>query len=363
MWRVRNAGEQIFSGNPLDATVPPATPSPTPTPAGVTPNPLATPTRRPADYVDPSDEEPSDEPEPTIIPGPTPGFDIETIDAEGDGLLNVLLVGIDWRPGRDSKRTDTILVVSANSDTGEVLMFSFPRDTQRFPLYKGGTYGGKINTFARFANQRPDEYPGGGMQALKSEVGYLLGIPIDYVASVNMPGFVEVVKQVGSVTVNNTRPINDDTLEFYLEPGIHTLGPEDALRYVRSRHGSGGDFGRNERQQQVLTALRKEMLKPANLAKLPDIVEALSQVITTDFPPERIDQLLALADTVEEEPSRSWIFKNPQWAKHLPGHKTGGRPLTYPLMDRIAALSIEIFGEKSLWNGRPVPPPPTFDTN
>jgi hypothetical protein len=105
------------------------------------------------------------------------------------------------------------------------------------------------------------------------------------------------------------------------------------------------------------------MLKPANLAKLPDIVEALSQVITTDFPPDRIDQLLALADTVEEEPSRSWIFKNPQWAKHLPGHKTGGRPLTYPLMDRIAALSIEIFGEKSLWNGRPVPPPPTFDTN
>ncbi len=63
-----------------------------------------------------------------------------------------MLVGIDWRPGRDSKRTDTILVVSANSDTGEVLMFSFPRDTQRFPLYKGGTYNGKINTFARFAN-------------------------------------------------------------------------------------------------------------------------------------------------------------------------------------------------------------------
>ncbi len=163
------------------------------------------------------------------------------------------------------------------------------------------------------------------------------------------------------MTVNNTRNINDDTLEFYLQPGVHTLGPEDALRYVRSRHGSGGDFGRNERQQQVLTALRKEMLKPENIAKLPDIVEALSLVITTDFPPDQIDQLLALSDIVEEEPSQSWIFKTPQWATHLPGNKTGGRPLTYPRMDRIAALSIEVFGEKSLWNDRPVPPPPTFD--
>ncbi len=361
MWRVRNAGEQIFTGNPLDATVPPATPSPTPTAVGVTPDPQATRTPRPPDYVPPEDEEPSDDPEPTIIPGATPGFDITTIDAHDDGLLNVMLVGLDWKPGRDSKRTDTILVLSVNSDTGEVMMFSFPRDTQRLPLYNGGTYNGKINTFARFANMRPEDYPDGGMQALKYEVGYMLGIPIDYFASVNMPGFIEVVRQVGSVTINNTRDIQDEQLEFYLSPGVHTLNPEDALRYVRSRHGSGGDFGRNERQQQVLTALRKEMLKPQNLAKLPDILEALSQVITTDFPPDQIDQLLALSDTVEEEPSKSYIFKSPQWAKHLPGNKTGGRPLTYPLMDKIAELSIELFGDKSLWQGKPVPPPPTFD--
>ena len=199
------------------------------------------------------------------------------------------------------------------------------------------------------------------MKALSYEVGYMLGIPIDYYASVNMPGFIEVVEQVGSVTVNNTRNIHDTTLEFDLAPGVHTLGPEDALRYVRSRHGSGGDFGRNERQQQVLTALRKEMLKPQNLTKLPDIIEALSQVITTDFPLDKIDQLLALSDIVEEEPSRSWIFKTPQWATHLPGHKAGGRPVTFPRMDKIAELSIEVFGDKRSWNGRPVLPPPEFD--
>ena len=323
---------RIYTGNPLDATPPPPTPSPTPLPSGATPDPQATPTERPPDYVDPR-ENPTNEPEETIEPGPTPGFNIEDIDAEADGLLNVLLVGLDWQPGRTSKRTDTILIVSANSDTGEVLMFSFPRDTARFPLYHGGTYNGKLNTFAGYANRSPEVYPDGGMRALANQVGYMLGIPIDYHASVNMPGFMAVVEQVGGIIVNNTRDIQDDTLQFYLPPGEHHLDAADALRYVRSRHGSGGDFGRVERQQQVLAALRRELLKPANLANLPQIVEALSQVIATDFPPGQIDQLVQLADQVEAEPSRSWVFKYPEWATHLRRIHTCGRSVIFPRMD------------------------------
>jgi LCP family protein required for cell wall assembly len=357
LWRVRNAGEDIFTGNPLDVSPPAATPTPTPTPVGRTPDPFASPTQRPPDYVDPSDD-PTNEPTPTIEPGPTPEFDIRTIDAEADGLLNVLLVGLDWQPGRTSKRTDTILVVSANADTGELLMFSFPRDIARFPLYDGGTYNGKMNTFAAFANGDEERYPERGMRSLAYEVGYLLGIPIDYYASVNMPGFMAVVEQVGGVTVTNTRNINDDRLQFYLPVGEHRLNPADALRFVRTRHGSGGDFGRNERQQQVLAALRRELLKPGNIARLPDIVEALSQVINTDFPPEQIDQLMELADHVEAEPSQSWVFQYPEWATHLRRIYTNGRSVIFLRMDKIAALSIELFGEKSLWNGKKVPPPP-----
>lgn len=358
-WRIHNGSEGIFTGNPLDATAPPPTPSAAPLPSGETPDPFATPTPRPPDYNNPSDD-PSNEPDPTIEPGPTPDFDITQIDAENDGLLNVLLVGLDWQPGRTSKRTDTILVVSANADTGEVLMFSFPRDTARFPLYLGGTYNGKLNTFAGYANRSPDTYPDGGLRALAHEAGYLLGVPIDYYASVNMPGFMSVVEQVGGITVNNTRDINDDNLQFYLPPGTHRLDAADALRYVRSRHGSGGDFGRAERQQQVLSALRKEILKPENLANLPAIVEAMSQVISTDFPPSQIDQLVQLADQVQSEVSQSWIFGYPEWAQHLRQRETCGRSVQFLKMDKIAALSIQLFGDKSLWQGKTPPgqPPP-----
>lgn len=356
-WRIRNGGEAIFGGtDPFKQTPPPPTPSPTPLPAGETADPNATPTPRPPDYVDPS-ELPSGEPTPSIEPGATPDFDITKLDAKSDGLLNVLLVGIDWQPGRNSKRTDTILVVSANPTTGDVLMFSFPRDSARFPLYNGGIFNGKINTFAGFANGAPDLYPGGGMQALAYEAGYLLGIPIDYYASVNMPGFVSVIQQVGGVTVENTREIHDDNLQFYLAPGTYRLSPDDALRYVRSRHGSGGDFGRAERQQQVLSALRKEILKPENLAKLPDIVEAMSQVINTDFPPDQIDQLVALADQVQSDVSQSWVFGYPQWAVHLRQQFTCGRSVQFLNLEKIAALSVQLFGDKSLWSGKTPPPP------
>ena len=196
------------------------------------------------------------------------------------------------------------------------------------------------------------------MKALSYEVGYMLGIPIDYYASVNMPGFIEVVEQVGSVTVNNTRNIHDTTLEFDLAPGVHTLGPEDALRYVRSRHGSGGDFGRNERQQQVLTALRKEMLKPQNLTKLPDIIEALSQVITTDFPLTRSTSFLLCLTLWKRSPAGAGSSRLPSGLHTCRETRPAAVQLPSRAWTRSPNCRSRVFGDKSLWNGRPVPPPP-----
>ncbi|HYI23708.1 MAG TPA: LCP family protein [Candidatus Limnocylindrales bacterium] len=353
LYRIGNAGIAI-SDSTSDPTLddgPKPTITPAPTPAGQTPDPLATPTPRPPDFVDPS-EEPSDEPSPSIEPGPTPGFDITALDAENDGWLNVLLAGVDWWEGRVGARTDTMLVVSVNSESGEVLMFSFPRDLQRFPIYNGGTYSGKLNTFAGVSKLYPDQFPDPGMPSLANQVGFMLGIPIDYYASVNMEGFQEVVRQVGGVTVNNEREIADDHLQFYLSAGEHRLNPADALRYVRSRKGqAGGDFARAHRQQQVLAALKREMLKPENLPRIPDIAEALAEVMNTNYPPNRISELLELAQAVQDEPSQSWVFKDPEWADLMRPAETGlKRPVLVPNLDAIGELSQELFGDASLYS-------------
>jgi polyisoprenyl-teichoic acid--peptidoglycan teichoic acid transferase len=270
-----------------------------------------------------------------------------------------MLAGIDWIEGRDSARTDTILVVSVVDATGEVLMFSFPRDLQEFPIYNGGTYAGKINTFAGVSRRYPEKFAEPGMPALANQIGFMLGIPIDYYASVNMSGFMKVIETVGGVTVCNPRPIADDFLQFYLPEGRHRLNAADALRFVRSRKGqSGGDFARARRQQEVLSALKREMLKPENLPRIPDIAEALADVISTNYPPSQIDQLLAFADRVQDEPSQTWIFRDPDWADFMTRQDLGGRRAKLvPRMDRIAELSRQIFGESSLyWNGEPPAP-------
>jgi len=363
-WQLRNASIDFATGDPTIADNPTVLVTPTPTlpPPGQTPDPNATPTptpTRPPDYVDPSDM-PSDEPSPSIEPGPTPAIDITTLDAEDDGLLNVLLTGTDQGlPGHVGARTDTMVVISVNSATGDVLMFSFPRDLQRFPIYNGGTFGGKLNTFAGATKGYPDQFPEPGIKSLAYQIGFLLGVPVDYWANVNTNGFMDIVREVGGVTVCNEREISDSHLQFYLSPGLHRLGPEDALRFVRSRHGQpGGDFARARRQQEVLAALRKEMLKPENLLRIGDIASSLAAVVKTNFPTDQIDQLVDLANRVEAEPSGSWIFKNPQWATLETRRETGGRQVLTPRLDRIGALSVELFGEKSLYYGQvPAPSP------
>jgi LCP family protein required for cell wall assembly len=346
LWQVSVADRALYAGDPtlVDRTAAPETPAPS-----GNPGPSATP---PATSPDPSDD-PSDDPSPSISAGPSPSIDITHLDAQGDGWLNVFLAGTDQGlPGHVGARTDTMLVVSINNATRDVYMFSFPRDLQTLPIYNGGTFEGKLNTFAGVSKLYPEKFPEPGMKSLAYEVGFLLGVPIDYYAAVNTPGFINLVAAVGSVTVCNERQIDDEGLEFHLAPGIQTLGPEDALSYVRSRHGQGGgDFARAKRQQQVLTALRKEILKPENLARLPELIEAMASVVNTNFPPDQISGLVDLANQVSDEPTNSWVFKDPQWADFMTRRETGGRQVLTPRIDRIAGLSVAIFGEKSLYFG------------
>ena len=353
-------------------------PSPTATqPAASGPSlaPGQTPTPTPTDeYTQPTD------PPPSIDPGPTPGFDITTLDAQDDGWLNVLLIGLDTRCAGGivtGANTDTMIVASVDTATNDVYMFSFPRDTAEFPLYDaaGGTFNGKLNQFAGWTKSQlnPDgtaRFPNPGQQSLGYEIGYLLGIPIDYYASINLCGFPQLIDAVGGVDICNTKFIDDPSyprgpglgVGFHLDPGKYHMDGASALAYARSRHGSS-DFARAKRQQQLLTAMRQAVLQPQNIGRLPEIVTAMAGVVNTNFPAELIGDpdrgLLALANRVDAEPTAQYVFEFPEWADHPPAGETNGRSKQFLRLDRIATLSYQIFGDKSLYakNG-PVPTVP-----
>jgi LCP family protein required for cell wall assembly len=354
-WMYRLSVADSHFGTGCDPTLD-CPPSPTPSGIAVAPTtpPPSGPTMPPEETPEPT------EPPATIAPGPSPSFDITTIDAQSDGWLNVLLLGLDVRCAGGlvtGANTDTMMVVSANSTTGEVFMFSFPRDIAGFPLYVGGTMPGywKLNTFAGYTKQHPETFPDPGQPALAYEIGYLLGIPIDYYASINLCGFPQLIDEIGGVDVCNAKQIDDSgyrwmdgRVGFHLAPGQYHMDGDTALAYARSRHGSS-DFARARRQQQILSAVRVALLKPQNLARLPEIVSTVGELVHTNFPPDQIEQLLALAGRVQDDPTGQYVFNPPVWASHPPRTETNGRSVYFLKLDAIAALSIHVFGEKSLY--------------
>jgi len=163
-WSFYDAGTQIFTGE--------STPSPSPS-GGGTPGPTDT-----GLFETPS----------VTLPPPT-------------NRVTFLVTGVDSGHDRTHALTDTLLVVSVNKDTHEAVMLSMPRDTAQFPMYSGGVYNDKINSLMTAARLNPSKYPDGAVATLTQELSFLIGIPINYYAAINLEGFQTMVDLVGGVDI------------------------------------------------------------------------------------------------------------------------------------------------------------------
>ena len=292
---------------------------------------------------------------PSLVPGETPSPDEEyqaspiATPETAQSRINILLTGIDSAPTRTTALTDTLLVASVDPMTGAVALISFPRDISGFPLYDGRTYRGKINSFMTWARTHPKEFPDGPLTSLVKEMGFLLGAPIHYYAAIDLAGFQRMIDLVDGVTVDNPRAI-DDPSGFKLSAGTHRLDGRTALAYVRSRKGLGdSDFSRARRQQQVLLALRTKLTSAAMLLKLPDIVGAAGDTIRTNFPSDRVGEMIGLAQRVDTGSITQVVLGPSKYAFHPPNSETDGIYTLRLKMDKLAELSIQIFGDKSAY--------------
>lgn len=328
-WAFYEAGSEIFVGD--------RGPDATPSVSGASPN--------------PSDNAIDFE----ATPFPTP--------ATASKRITILVTGIDSGHGRDHALTDTIMLVSVDPDTGKVAMLSFPRDVSNFELFGGGVYHGKINSLMTFARLHPDRFPDGGLPTLAKEVGYLAGVPVGYFAAINLEGFQKLIDLVGGVDVDNPNPIDDPVYDwfdgthgFHLPAGPVHLDGRIGLAYVRSRFGAGdSDFTRAARQQQVLNALRKKLVTPGAIARLPDLIRATGSSVRTNYPVADIGDLLRVATKVSDDAIVKKVL-GPPYAVHPPTDTTGGIYTLVLDMDRLAKLSVDLFGTDSRYS------PPTANT-
>ena len=316
-WSFYDAGSQIFTTDP--------TPGPSPSDGG-TPAPTDT-----SLFETPS----------VTLPPPV-------------SRVTFLITGIDSGHDRTHALTDTLLVVSVDKVTHQAVMLSLPRDTARFPMYSGGIYYGKINSLMSAARNNPSKYPDGPTGTLTRELSYLIGVPINYYAAINLEGFQSMVDLVGGVDVVNPKPITDPVYDwfngthgFYLTAGEHHLDGKTALAYARSRYGAGdNDFTRARRQQQLLIALRAKMDTTTMLTKLPSILQVAAKTIQTNFPPDQIRDYLNLAKQVADTDIQQYVL-GPPYEVHPPTNTTGGTYILQLQFDKIAALSVRLFGSDS----------------
>jgi LCP family protein required for cell wall assembly len=245
------------------------------------------------------------------------------------------------------------MVVSVDPNTGSAALISFPRDIADFPLWSGGTYSGKINALMTDADKHHDRFPDGGITTLTKELGFLLGVPIHYYAAINLDGFEAMIDRVGGVTIVNNSAIDDPAyggwkqpgkIGFHLSAGKHQLDGETALAYVRSRKGAGNnDFERARRQQQLLVALEHKLSDPGMLPKLPQLLDDATRTITTSFPPDRLQEMLAIAQSIDDAKITRKVL-GPPFALRDPS-ASDYRLILVP--KKLAELSVALFGADS----------------
>ena len=183
--------------------------------------------------------------------------------------ISVLLLGIDGA-GEEHSRSDSLIVLTMNPNSGKTTMTSIPRDSLT-EIVGNGTED-KINHAHAF----------GGPQMAIDTVEDFLGISIDYFVSVDMKGFKDVVDIFKGVSVMNEFNFSYDGHTF--QEGTITLNGEEALAFVRMRkEDPRGDIGRNDRQKQVIESLMQKAASMSSISKVKELLDMISNNVKTNI--------------------------------------------------------------------------------
>lgn len=284
--------------------------------------------------------------------------------------LNILLVGTDNTAVRNEDEvdvnTDTMMVASIDTATGNTVIIQIPRNMARTPFPKGselakrypyGFYDGQdADNSDYFANaiwgHVPAEHPDlfantdyKGADALKLGMEGITGLKIDYFVALNIDGLVKLIDAMGGVRINvNVRiPVagrsdGSKKPDGYIEPGPNQLlNGYYAMWYARSRSDSN-DYVRMGRQTCVVKGVIDQADPATMLTRYEDIARASADMISTDIPQSALPPIVELATRV----------KNAAQTRVLFVHKKDGFNTTnpdFPAMQARIKKAIDTVGQ------------------
>jgi LCP family protein required for cell wall assembly len=272
-----------------------------------------------------------------------------------NGRVVILLMGIDQRPAQAGypTRSDVIMLVTIDPATNSAALLSVPRDLY-VPLPTLNTQD-RINT-AYFWGE-VNKLPGGGAGYAKETIGWNLGVPIQKFGVIDFNGFKAVIDSIGGIDINVPHEIIDNeypTEDYRTERLIIPAGPIHmdgtlALKYVRTRH-QDSDFGRLQRQQQVLLAIRDKALSLGSINKVPEVLNVLGDSLQTDL---TLPEILTLAKkwaSIPKQNIHSYQIDQAMTTSYIT--PTGGDVLL-PNREAIGAMVAQFLGQVTVKAGQP----------
>jgi LCP family protein required for cell wall assembly len=254
--------------------------------------------------------------------------------------FTILLLGSDddSKFQHDQVLTQSMILIRIDPATRHVTMLSIPRD-----LYVQLSTGGFEKIDAAYLD--------GGATAAVETVRRNFGVRVDAWAWVGLKGLIKLIDYVGGVDVTTSNPVMDDFYPADVEgnnpyaykrvavlPGPQHLDGLHAMEYVRSRHGDlQGDFGRSQRQQQVLLALRTKA-KSVNPSDVPGLVAAFNGEFKTSMDirdVSRLRSLLSLASQISDPSQIQQIVLLPPYTRE---GKVGDADVVFPIWSEILPL-------------------------
>ena len=191
-----------------------------------------------------------------------------------EGQYLILLVGVDKNGNDDNTdftRTDTIMLISADTKTGEMELLSIPRDSR----VKIRDKFDKVNHAHAF----------GGIELTMQTLRQFLGLDIDYYVQVNYQALINIVDALGGVDYDVPEGINIHKGKVKIHPGPNHLDGNEVMWYLRTRNiYNNGDIGRVNTQQAFVKSMVDEMVKKSKDMNLMTFISNYIKYVKTNLP-------------------------------------------------------------------------------
>ncbi len=221
------------------------------------------------------------------------------LKGEGDGRINILLLGIGGEGHEAPDLTDTIMVASIDPVNHKTSLLSIPRDLWVNVPGKGSMKLNAVYETGKYAylgkqssSNKDQKAVAAGYQAADKMLETVLGVPIHYHVLLNFQAFQQAVDSLGGIDVDVPERLYDPTMAWQnnrnpviAEKGVQHFDGRKALMYVRSRYTTS-DFARSQRQRAVIVALQQKVFTLgtfSNPQKISQLIDAFGDNVATDM--------------------------------------------------------------------------------